>query len=130
MRFRPHFSAPATLCSAVLALSFLLPRPQNGAILGLPSLCPFSNFSGLPCPGCGLTRSFVCLAHGEFRESLSYHPLGPLLFGAILLFASASILGFAPRFPAKTNTFWLGALVSALLIAWIGRLSGFWPLPT
>ncbi len=36
--------------------------------------------TGLPCPGCGLTRSFVSLGHGHFWEALHWHPLGPALF--------------------------------------------------
>ena len=72
--------------TAVLAASFLLPPPgRDGAIGHLPSICPFYNLTGLPCPGCGLTRAFVCLGHGQWRASLHWHPLGWLVYGVCLL---------------------------------------------
>ena len=59
----------------------VLPLPgHDGRIAHLPSFCPFYNLTGLPCPGCGLTRSFVCLGHGQWQASLHWHPLGWLIF--------------------------------------------------
>ena len=69
------------LLSALFAASLLLPLPaSSGQIAHLPSVCLFYHLTGLPCPACGLTRSFVCLGHGQWRESLHWHPLGPPLF--------------------------------------------------
>lgn len=72
--------------SGVFAASVLLPVPHGagGQIGHSPSICLFYHLTGLPCPGCGLTRSFVCLGHGHIFESLHWHPLGPVIF---LLFA-------------------------------------------
>lgn len=51
-----------------------------------PILCPFRAVTGLPCPGCGLTRSWVYGAHGEWAQSFSSHPFGlPLLIGLLVL---------------------------------------------
>ena len=74
------------LLSGVFAASVLLPLPhgRGGQIGHLPSVCLFYHLTGLPCPGCGLTRSFVCLSHGDLFEALHWHPLGPALY---LLFA-------------------------------------------
>lgn len=49
--------------------------------------CLFKRFSGLPCPGCGLTRAFWHLAHGDVAGAFFYHPLFwlvPLIFVAVL----------------------------------------------
>lgn len=49
----------------------------------LPSLpCPFKAMTHLPCPGCGFTRSFMALWHGDILLSFRYHPLGLPLFVA------------------------------------------------
>lgn len=40
------------------------------------SFCPFMMLTGLPCPGCGLTKSLVCLYRGDLWGSLTYHILG------------------------------------------------------
>ena len=67
--------------------AFLLPPPDHtGHILRLPSPCLFYHLTGLPCPACGLTRAFVCTAHGQWAQAVGWHPLGPLLFFAALYY--------------------------------------------
>lgn len=46
----------------------------------LPGRCLSHDVFGVDCPGCGMTRSFILVAHGRFRESLQYHRLGILLY--------------------------------------------------
>jgi hypothetical protein len=41
-----------------------------------PVICPFRLLTGLPCPGCGLTRSWVYLAHGQWADAWSANPFG------------------------------------------------------
>jgi hypothetical protein len=45
----------------------------------LPSLCGFKFITGLPCLACGMTRSWVHLAHGRLADSLGMSPLGTVL---------------------------------------------------
>src|SRR5262249_17002125 len=52
-----------------LALAFVTPPHGTGF-----TVCWFKNSTGLPCPGCGLTRSFSCALRGMFLESWHYHP--------------------------------------------------------
>lgn len=40
--------------------------------------CPFSFIFGVSCPGCGMTRSLLCLLHFDFSKAFYYHPLFPL----------------------------------------------------
>lgn len=117
MRAQARF--PLAVLAGVYALAFLLPIPaDDGRILGLPSICPFNNLTGLPCPGCGLTRGFVCLAHGRFVEALHWHPLSPFIFllgllalveNAARVFANRSILP-PPTLSTRRAT-WAGAAV-------------------
>lgn len=49
-------------------------------------LCPFALMTGLPCPGCGMTRAVVALVHGEWSVALGYHPFVPFFFlGGLVL---------------------------------------------
>ncbi len=110
---------------AVLALSLGLPLPQHGSIAGMPSICPFFNITGTPCPGCGLTRSFVSLAHGHIREAFAWHPLGPIMFTGALLYLVGTALGW--KWPKEQLV--LGTLFVLMLMFWGLRLSGVFPMP-
>ncbi|HET9626215.1 MAG TPA: DUF2752 domain-containing protein [Kofleriaceae bacterium] len=77
----------AAFVAAVLGASLAL-RPAGdqvawpgGGALGL--VCPFRRLFDLDCPFCGLTRSFVALAHGDVAAALRFHPAGPALFAAL-----------------------------------------------
>ena len=124
----------------------LQPRPQAqaarlrvrlvvlGAALGgvfavahsgwLPSvpLCLFKVAAGRPCPGCGMTRSIVCLAHGDLAGSLRMHPLGIVLTGFAVAALAGTAVGLARGGdPVKTFLERRGvALVVGLLAVFVG----------
>ncbi len=63
----------ALLAQPRLARAMLLGTSVYGLISlwGLPLMvCPWKNLTGLPCPGCGMTRSTFALLQGRYRESL------------------------------------------------------------
>lgn len=67
------------LTGAVILASFLLSAtPEGVGLFGweLPYRCGVREILGFPCPGCGLTRSFVLTAHGHPIEATRVHPLG------------------------------------------------------
>lgn len=37
--------------------------------------CPFALITGLPCPGCGITRAIYCVIKLDFLSAFNYHPL-------------------------------------------------------
>ena len=43
----------------------------------VPELCTLRKVLGIRCPGCGLTRSFVFMGHGEWWTALRMNWLGP-----------------------------------------------------
>lgn len=56
------------------------------------SECVFYTKYHLVCPGCGGTRSVICLLHGDVLRSFFYHPF--VLYGAVVycLFLVSNIL--------------------------------------
>lgn len=38
-------------------------------------VCIIKNVTGIPCPGCGLTRAGVALLHGDLYQAMLYHGL-------------------------------------------------------
>ncbi len=131
-RARANAGTSWAVLTGILGASLLLPPPgADGAIGHLPSVCPFYNLTGLPCPGCGLTRSFVCLGHARWHEALHWHPLGWLLYAACLLLWLRGGLFWArgvtlwPLTPRAATRLSLGAAALLLLtgIARIGWLT-------
>lgn len=115
-----------------LVIARLLPLPQNGTIGGMPSLCPFRNITGLPCPGCGLTRSVVYSAHGQWQQAIAYHPFGPLFLvgaGIALIPAVISLRRPFNLYQTRIASILLTMTAIAILILWAVRLSGIWPYP-
>ena len=85
---------PGGIAALGLLTAALLPRAW---IEAGPSFCPFRVWSGLPCPGCGLTRSVVALAHGDPVGSLYFHPLGVAVVLALLVVVVAELVLAARR---------------------------------
>ena len=73
---RRRRAVDAAICFGILAASFLYaPYAHDG-----PVLCPLRLATGIPCPACGLTRSFCALASGRPAEAFAEHLLGPAAF--------------------------------------------------
>ena len=53
------------------------------------TLCPLRASTGLPCPGCGGTRSAKSMLAFDFMGALAHNPL--LASGALVLFAALAI---------------------------------------
>jgi Protein of unknown function (DUF2752) len=88
---RSASALPFVSLSALLALLLAAALPPGG--VGL-LLCPFRTLTGVPCAGCGLTRSVIQAARGEWVAALRLHPLGPALCLALL---SVALSGLMPR---------------------------------
>ena len=122
------------LCCGVIGAAFCLQVLPDGDRVSLrgasevkvPPLCLARNYLGIKCPGCGLTRSFVYLAHGDVAASLRAHRLGWVLF-ALTLSQIPYRLGAAFR-PPRTKApgrfgKWVGWVLMVLMLAnWAGDL--------
>lgn len=119
-----HLALAATAAAATTAAAagvWVLRRfDPSAAGSPLPG-CLFYEFTGLYCPGCGMTRALHALVHGDFAQMLAMNPLLPLLMVAVPLLA---LQGFGYRLPLPK------AVVAILTSAkfWIGLLLAFWLL--
>jgi hypothetical protein len=112
--------------SVIFAISALW-RPSDDGII----LCPFRALTGHPCPGCGMTRAFSAIAHGDLWQAVLYNPFSPLLFlTAILVWtsASATLLNLegvrATIARLRPSTAVANALLLLVMVWWIVRLAG------
>jgi hypothetical protein len=109
----------------------MVPLLVLGAALwsGLAS-CPNRAMTGIPCPGCGLTRASLALLSGDLAGALHWHPLVFLLLplaGFLVLrsmLSGAGLIGASAWQVRVPN--WL-FIAFALLVfgVWGARLAGY-----
>ncbi len=82
--------APAMRRFALLVLVASVFMPRSG--LGV-DLCPLHHATGLPCPGCGMTRALAAMSQGEPGVALGLNPFVLFVWPAVVVLA---LLAFAP----------------------------------
>ncbi len=122
------------IASGVLAASLLLRVGGGDKVLlpvidaPLPGVCTYKRWVGTECPGCGLTRCFISLAHGDVTAAWHFNPAGLLFFVIV-----------AGQIPYRAWQIWrirrgrrelvlhwcsallVGLLVTALFAQWVWR---------
>jgi hypothetical protein len=95
-------------------------------------LCPFRALTHHPCPGCGMTRAFCALAHGELWRAVRFNALSPLLFLAALgawarsaatIFRAERVCLIFTRLPRPTPLV-IRATLALVMVWWPVRLVG------
>jgi hypothetical protein len=62
-----------------------------------PLFCPIKALTGIPCPGCGMTRAFMAIASGNLGKAIGYNLFSPILFLVFLLTAIHLLLEVVTR---------------------------------
>jgi len=109
--------------AALIIVVVVVASPWALALLPhTPAICPLRTLTGVPCPGCGATRSFFTLGSGHLMTSLRLNPLGPFLWLAFAAFVAlkTSLLPRRLFDRAKTPVFIAG--VTAAVLAWLVTL--------
>jgi uncharacterized protein DUF2752 len=125
------------ISSAILCLALVLSVRDRTQVLlpwlniPLPELCLMRRVTGLGCPGCGMTRCFISLAHGDWANAWSYNPAGLFLFIVIAFqipFRGMQLWrigrGWGELRTGIVSQLTIGLFASALLGQWLLRLLG------
>lgn len=83
--------------------------------LGSGTKCVIKNVTGIPCPSCGMTRSYLHVLEGDFSAAFYDHPL---------FFTVPFILIIAYVLSVKHDDKKLTKLLSAILFILIGIFIG------
>lgn len=81
---------------------------------GSGSICLIYNTTGVPCPTCGMTRSYLALFQGNLRQALVYHPL----------FFLVPVLFYAFYYQKKQLLY---SLFVIFILVYVGRMILFFP---
>ncbi len=127
---RAHALTAGLLGVGLVALTVMafLPDDPEPEPPGAPrTVCGLRRLTGVPCPGCGMTRGMVALVRGEGRRAVVFHPLSPILAAALLAFLGRSaymaITGrSAWAWLPRAVPWLLGGSVAALVGLWVWRL--------
>lgn len=111
-------------------LASMLPAALSGYLFvkgfhtELPGIsCPLRALTGIPCPGCFLTRAVAASLHGDLGTALHWHPIGPVA-AVLLLVWSVVSLRQKRLVPAHGTGVALAGLAVLLAVAWIVRMVG------
>lgn len=88
------------------------------------SSCPFVMITGLPCPGCGLSRAGFSLLRGEFSAAWHFHPF---IYGIVLLAAVFFIRRYLLHREVRSLQKWLILLMAGMLVFYIYRMIRYFP---
>lgn len=127
---RRHHRQMLLIAAAIVVLSFLLEvradqrvTPRGLLELPIPETCASRSLFGVKCPGCGLTRSFIHLARGDWRASLAIHRIGWLLALAVLIqfpYRLLSLKGGEAAAAMRIVARWFGYFLIAMLVGnWV-----------
>ena len=91
--------------------------------------CAFFRVTGLPCPGCGLTRACMLLLKGDVQASIKFHAFAPLfvLFIATLIVCMLLPRTVTERFITKAEKLERQSgitiiILGGLILYWLARL--------
>jgi len=89
-------SKRSDICEVVFLVAGLALYCLLVYFLKLP--CPIYFFTGVSCPGCGMTRALFSLMQFDFNTALYYHPL---IFFCAVLFPVLAIVHLKKKYTAK-----------------------------
>ena len=88
------------------------------------AFCPLLIITGVPCPGCGLTRAGLYLLKGNIMQAAV---INPSIFLVILFLLYCGYFRYLKGTKTKGFSFVLGVLVAAAIAIYIYRMYLYFP---
>lgn len=105
-----------SLVGLIIARAWPVPSVDGG-----DPTCIMRIMTGLPCPGCGMTRSWVHLAHGDVLTAFEYNFFGPLAMLAAAGLVVYTVVALVRRRPPERLLDYLNPRVLIVLLGlWLG----------
>jgi hypothetical protein len=104
------------IIGAVLVASACIPK---AAVRDGPVICLFRSLTGHPCPGCGLTRSFVAVADLRVADAFAHHLFGPPLFAGLVALVVGRIVTSRSRVCWFPDGLQASLVVRVVVVIWL-----------
>ena len=69
--------------------------------------CPIRFFTGISCPGCGMTRACMSFIKGDILKSIYYHPMVVLIPFGIILFVCSNVKEVYKKYKRIIDILWI-----------------------
>jgi hypothetical protein len=114
-----------------MAGGFTLVAAYNPTEVHFFPVCPLYELTGFACPGCGLTRGFHALFHGDWPAAFGFNALLPV-WAVVIAYVWVSLVVYAvrgrglPMWPTSPTFLW--TFMIALLVFGVARNIPVYPL--
>jgi hypothetical protein len=110
------------LSIAVLHVTGIFSADRIGE--AIPLFCPFKTLTGIPCPGCGMTRALLSMTKGDFLGATNFNPFSYfLVFMIIMSIIPGRQLAKLPSgVPVAMKYLFIAVLLSVLVFWFFERL--------
>jgi uncharacterized protein YjeT (DUF2065 family) len=101
-----------------------------GMVLHFPAWeCAFFRLTGVPCPGCGLTRACMLFLEGKVQAAVKFHAFAPIFIALIAMMITCTLLpktvteSFVNRAEALERRTGITIIIlGGLILYWLARL--------
>ena len=99
-----------------------------GSEIPLPDVCTSKQVFGVDCPGCGLTRGFISISHGQFLRAWHFNPASFVVYILVVGQVPWQIFQLSRirrgQFPVTSNWVYLVPALAAvcLVVQWVIKM--------
>ena len=123
-------AAAGLLLLGLCTLRFLFDADETRSFFlgrAFGSACWFRSHFGIPCPNCGMTRSLILAAHGEFTRSLKLAAGGAaMVLATALTSLMLGLLGIAMLVGNRVTTARMKTNLRVTVLASAGVVATVW----
>lgn len=110
----------------ILCVAAVFAVHHQATLDALPHVCLVQAVGGIPCPGCGITRSILAMLSGDPSRAWHMNPVGPLLCLAVVsqvplrLLALTGVLNSRRAMAASHGL--TAIILTALILNWLSHV--------
>jgi len=93
----------------------------------IPHVCLFNKLFGIPCPGCGITRSLLAFFVGDFGRAWLQNPTGPIFAASLVAQVPLRFLALRGKLCSRrvfySSRVMATGILIILIVNWISQIT-------